>query len=427
MSDILVLGATGFTGRLVTRYLANHPQRSSFTLSIAGRSASKLEELKRELKIDDSVRTVQVDVTQAAQVEEVVRAVKVVINIVGPYWRWAEPVIRACAVHGVDYVDLSAEMPMTRAMILKYDYIASKTGAHIVPASGFDTVPADLNVLLANKTLKAAAGAGAGLARTLAVYRIEGGISGGTLDSILTTISIPAAHRDEAMGDYGLSPGIKGIQSPRPPAYFTVPHSRPREYAMEWIMARINIPTVQRSWGLHALASLQPGRAEEAYGPRFTYQESMTLPVPGFLPAVLLNITWYALIASLAYLAPARWLAKKLIPPSGSGPSEEAMEKGFMDVTTYAETDVPGVAVKSVARARGDPGYILSSMLISESALAFLFDADEIPAKKRGGGVHTPSTALGEVLVRRLKDTGRFEFESSIVDADEEAEGRKTR
>jgi len=118
--DILVLGATGFTGRLIVQYLADHPERSSFSLGIAARSRVKLHELKQRLQLDDTIYTLQVDVTDAIQVDEAVKQAKVIINTVGPYWRWGTNVVRACALNGKHYVDLTAETPWFHRIIMQY-------------------------------------------------------------------------------------------------------------------------------------------------------------------------------------------------------------------------------------------------------------------------------------------------------------------
>lgn len=110
-TDLLVLGATGFTGRLITRYLSVHPQRSVFTFAVGARSSAKLQKLLEELNLQNvsTIRTVQVDVTNPADIERAVKSTRVVINTVGPFWRWGTPVVEACARHGVHYVDLTGE------------------------------------------------------------------------------------------------------------------------------------------------------------------------------------------------------------------------------------------------------------------------------------------------------------------------------
>jgi len=118
-TDLLILGATGYTGRLITRYLSEHPQRSGFTFAVGARSRAKLTSLLENLGLlnDDTIGLVHVDVTRPAEVEEAVKSTRVVINTVGPYWYWGTPVVAACAKYGVHYVDITGETWWIRKII----------------------------------------------------------------------------------------------------------------------------------------------------------------------------------------------------------------------------------------------------------------------------------------------------------------------
>jgi short subunit dehydrogenase-like uncharacterized protein len=123
-TDLLILGATGHTGRLITRYLSAHPQRSAFRFAVGARSPAKLQTLLEELNLqnDADICIVQVDVTKTSEVEKAVKSTRVVINTVGPFWKWGTPVVAACAKHGVHYVDLTGETVWIRHIIQKYDF-----------------------------------------------------------------------------------------------------------------------------------------------------------------------------------------------------------------------------------------------------------------------------------------------------------------
>ncbi|OSX61816.1 hypothetical protein POSPLADRAFT_1047071 [Postia placenta MAD-698-R-SB12] len=436
MPDILVLGATGFTGRLVTRYLASHPARSSFTFAIAARSKSKLDELKRNLQLDDAIRVLQVDVTQPTQVEDAVKSARVVINTVGPFWKWGDPVVRACALNGRHYVDLAGETHWIRRMIWKYDYVATKNNAIIIPCCGFDSVPADLLVLLANNVLKDTVGPQAELGRSLTVYKMKGGLSGGTFSTIMTVTEIPPDEIRLSMEDYSLAPGIRGAPTPGPKLFHRVPLTSPRRYAMPWFMGGTNRAVAQRTWGLHALAAragnAQDDAARRVYGPRFTYDEGLQPGgISSFLPVLLMSVVYYLSLAAFFFLPPVRWVVKHLAPASGEGPSEEDMKNGWFEATNYTASapraGEPEVHVKTVMRGSGDPGYELTSVMIGESALAILLDKASLPALANQGGILTPASALGEVLVRRLEATGRVQFESTVVRPGDTEESRKAR
>ncbi|EMD32976.1 hypothetical protein CERSUDRAFT_77029 [Gelatoporia subvermispora B] len=444
MVDILVLGATGFTGRLITRYLATHPERASFKFAVAARSKSKLEELVRTYELDESVEKLQVDVTDPEQIDAAVRQAKVVLNTVGPYWRWGTPVVQACARYGKHYVDLSGETYWNRQIIEKYEVLAMKIGAIIVPACGFDSLPADLLVFLSNNTLKREAGPDTELAHSQTFYSLRGGVSGGTLSTMLTMLDeVPRHIVQESNRPYTLSPAIRGARVPRMQLAYAVPFAR-GAFGTFFPMAQPNQSIVQRTWGLHALATLSPsgynlpaqllGKVEDlrrrTYGPQFTYREAMILPVPGRIPAVLFSIGFMVTAVILAIFRPVRHLLWKFLPKSGEGPSESAMRNGWVEATNYTSSvptpSRPALHVKSIMRGRGDPGYSLTAVMISESALALLLDKPSLPPLAHAGGVLTPASALGEVIMRRLEKTGRVEFESAIVHTDKN-ESRKDR
>ncbi|OJA20837.1 hypothetical protein AZE42_02498 [Rhizopogon vesiculosus] len=159
MVDILILGATGYTGRLIAQYLAAHPQRSSFTFGLAARSQSRLENVVRGLNLPEGdIPTFIVDITKPSDVDAVVQHAKVVINTVGPYWRWGTSVVRACVQQGKHYVDLTGEVHWVKDIIFELDYAAVKSGSIVVPCCGLDSVPSDVLAFVANKTLKSFGG-----------------------------------------------------------------------------------------------------------------------------------------------------------------------------------------------------------------------------------------------------------------------------
>jgi len=329
-------------------------------------------------------------------------------------------------------------------MITKYDYVAAKNGAIIVPSCGFDSLPADILVMLANKTLKNAAGLHANMGRSVTAYRTQGGMSGGTLSTILTIIEeVPSHQLIEAMQDYALSPGMRAIDSPSPALYYTVPFTSPTQYALSFPMSRPNRAVVQRTWGLHEYAAVSSAAtqsenretvARETYGPEFTYEEYLVQPwLTSRLPAALMNLAYYTILAILIMFPPARWLLKRSAPVPGQGPSEEAMEDGFIEAINYTSSSPsakhPPTHVKTILRGRGDPGYLLTAIMISESALAILFEKPALPSLAHDGGILTPASAFGEVIVQRLEKSGRFEFESSLINStgSGKEERRKTR
>ncbi|KDQ31637.1 hypothetical protein PLEOSDRAFT_1061778 [Pleurotus ostreatus PC15] len=462
--DLLVLGATGFTGKLITRYLYAHPQHKNreFTFAIAGRSLSKLTALAKSIDLDTSlVPSVLVDVTNAEDVERAVKSAKVVINTVGPYWTWGTPVVRACVRHGVHYVDLTGEPPWVRDIIYEFDYAATRTGAIIVPSCGMDSIPSDYSVYLSYKHLGSLDQIhGWEMLDSTTAYNLRGGVSGGTISTGLTMLeNVPQEKMKESFKPYGLSP-VKGPRIAPRRLVYTMPHI-PRLVGAFFFMAPANRALVQRTWGLLEMVSLQSSPSPSSspsstpsingittgkvvrYGPNFTYDEF--LQMPSKMSAFTLSVGMMAVAACLVALKPVRWLFKRLVTQPGEGPSEETMQNGYIRVTNVT-TAVPAFAspptasastpttngnieptvVKSQFIGQGCPGYLLTSIMISESALSILLMRDRLPALAQRGGVLTPVTAFGDVLVERLERTGRFEFRSEVLDA-KSGEDRKRR
>ncbi|KAH9834188.1 Saccharopine dehydrogenase-domain-containing protein [Rhodofomes roseus] len=439
-ADIIVLGATGFTGRLIVDYLAHHPQRASFTFSVAGRSLAKLVALRQRYALDHTVKFYPMDVSKQEQVEEAVKSARVVISTVGPFMYWGETVLKACLKHRRHYVDLCGETAWIREMVLKYDYVAAKAGVLLIPSCGFDSVPADLTVYLANKTLKAAAGPQASLGDSLSVYRAKGGFSGGTQASLMAIVeNVPIDKLQEASVDYALAPatgkpGVKGR------LWYEIPFSDSKRYAMQFFMASANRAIVQRSWGLNTVAaaataakSASPGEQEELaraqYGAEFTYDECMerwsAKGALGRLSVASASLMFVVTMAMLLLFPPVRWLFKRFGIPPGQGPSKEKMQTGFFEITNYSKSvpapGAPEVHIKTAIHGRGDPGYLLSAKMVSECALAIALEKDRLPRMAQGGGILTPATAFGDVLVRRLEGTGAFSFESHVFSPEEES------
>ncbi|KZT27108.1 hypothetical protein NEOLEDRAFT_1131093 [Neolentinus lepideus HHB14362 ss-1] len=429
MADILVLGATGFTGRLTTRYLSTHPQRAEFTLAVGARSRERLEKLAKDLSLGDIVQLVQVDVTNAEDVEKAVASVKVVINTVGPYWKWGKNVVKACAKLGKGYLDLTGEAHWTANMIWHYDYLATKTGAVIIPSCGLDSIPSDISVFLANRTLKALAGPDTTIERTDTAVEVKGIMSGGTLSTIMTTLEdVPKEQARVGERDYALMSSIIGRPSPPTRLLYKLSVPSPPMYGSFWMMSTANRRIVERTWGLHQLAALGGGAKEKelAYGPDFVYDEFLS--APNRLTAIVISLSMITIGFALL-LPPVRWILKS-IRPAGSGSDDATLEKGRMLITsiTTSSPDATGkkTYVRTIQRGRGDPGYLLTSMMLGEGALALVLERDSLPALAHQGGILTPMSALGDVLIKRLGDTGRFDFESEVILTDGE-ESRKTR
>ncbi|KAH7912758.1 Saccharopine dehydrogenase-domain-containing protein [Hygrophoropsis aurantiaca] len=426
MVDVLVLG-TGITGRLVVQYLNSHRQKASFTFGLAGRSQSKLSGLISEFSLNN-VPVFTVDVTNAAEVESVIQHAQVIINTVGPYWLWGNNVISACVRHGKHYVDLTGEPHWVKDIIATFDYVATQTGSIIVPCCGNISIPADVLVFVANKTLKAFAGSSATIDRSVSAWSLIGlGLSGGTAASMLAGFEEVPRHKLVASSpDFCLSP-VQGVPNLRPRLVYTLPFSSPPVRGSCSAMT-LNRQVVFRTWGLHELTSQLNARDSETaetskaltYGPNFKYEEFMVFPsfFQALMHTVLINIG----TITLSICSWARKLARRLLPKAGDGPSDEYLEKGAVQITNVTTSTDPQsrpTVIRTTFDGRGEPAYLLSSIMVAESALCIILNGRELPPVAKSGGVLTPMSAFGDVLVERLKACGRIEIRSEILlDAD---------
>ncbi|KAL4062488.1 Saccharopine dehydrogenase-domain-containing protein [Scleroderma yunnanense] len=437
MLDILVLGATGYTGRLVTRYLATHPQRATFTFGLAARSQQKLKVLTDELgDAVHKVPTFVVDVTKADAVESVVQEARVVINAVGPYRLWGTPIVQACVRYKRHYLDLSGETPWVQEIIQKFDYAAAKSNIVIVPYAGLDSVPSDLLAYVANKTLKLFAGSSTTVDMSTSAWRLNGiGISGGTFFTVLSSLEdLPKTKLKAGLSDFAISP-VRGTPATCPRAFYSLPILNPPVRGALYLMSIVNTQTVQRSRGLFELAARNPtvvfpheisatvDMSDCSYGTTFKYEEFMVLPsrLHALLLFILVNIVGFLMVV----FPPARWVARKLMPEPGQGPTDRQLEAGSVHITniTTSTPDAKGrtVSVRSTFKGKGEPGYLLSSIIISEAALALVLNKDSLPPFGRRGGVLTPMTAFGDILIQRLNACGRISIESEVLPSGYEA------
>ncbi|KAF7325310.1 Sacchrp-dh-NADP domain-containing protein [Mycena venus] len=445
---VLVLGATGFTGKLITEYLAGHKDGAAFTLALGARSKSRLDAVVSSLDLGTAVELHVVDTTRQDQLEAVVKKATVVINTVGPFYLWGTPVVEACVKHGVHYVDLTGETHWVKRIITRCHYTATKTGAIIIPSCGLDSLPADITAYLSSKTLRDHSGQPVHIDSSLSAYNMRGGMSGGTIHtgiSMLETVS-----REElrvANQEYSISPSV-GMPSPRKPLIYRLrlPDTGKTLIGATYFMARADCSLVQRSWGLLEVEAAQD-KSYLHYGPAFKYDEFF---VTGSAVRAVLLTLGMAIGVGVMLVSPLRWLLKKSPPPNlaKARPNRHVRNNGFLKVTNLT-TAVPSpdraapLQAKTVLVGQGDPGYKLTSgmcicsafipllttahkVLISEAGLSLALNPrDALPAIGRRGGVLTPATALGDVLVDRLATSGRVTFESKIVSARPQ-EGKKT-
>ncbi|HEX3765504.1 MAG TPA: saccharopine dehydrogenase NADP-binding domain-containing protein [Kofleriaceae bacterium] len=385
--DIVLFGATGFTGRLVADYLARAAQREPVRWAIAGRSHDKLAALGLGVPI------IVGDALDAAAMRALAQRTTVVCTTVGPFARYGSELVAACAAAGTHYCDLTGEVPWMRRMIDAHHAQAQATGARIVQPCGFDSIPSDLGCWAAQQAFAARFGSPA--RKVTAVFGEQrGGLSGGTFASafgIAREAEREPAVRALLANPYALDPDPAAARPPAPDetsigwqpvlGMFTVP----------FVMAQVNTRVVRRG---HALAGFP-------WGKDFTYREVMS--TPGSLRGAALAAGITGGLAALALAMSQPWLRERLAhraPPPGEGPSAETRARGHWIVRLVAE-GAGGERAVYVASDRADPGYGSTSKMLGEAALCLARDPLTSP-----GGVLTPSVAMAQPLLDRLRRAG---------------------
>jgi len=393
--DVIVYGASGFTGRLVAEYLGK--QRET-RWAMAGRDRTKLEAVRTEINAPLSTPIIEANARDVASLDAMARRAKVVISTVGPYQLYGEPLVAACANAGADYVDLCGEPNWIAEMIAKYDGPAKQSGARIVISCGFDSIPFDCGVFYLQKLARERLGAPAQRVRGR-VRVMKGDFSGGTLASMLATMD--AGKRDpnvaKLMRDpFALSPE-RGPSQPRGDAPL---HDADIDaWAAPFVMAPINTKNVHRTNALLGYA----------YGRDFTYDE-MVGTGSGAQGEKRARAAAKAAQTQMVLLAlpPTRALLRTFVlPKPGQGPSRAAREAGRYDVL-FVGDNASGQVRASVAGDM-DPGYGSTSKMISEAALCL---ARDVSREQTPGGVWTPAAAMGDALITRLTARAGLTFNS---------------
>jgi short subunit dehydrogenase-like uncharacterized protein len=393
--DLVVFGASGFVGRLLAAYLAEHAP-ADLRIALAGRSRPKVEEVRAGLPVAARDWPVlEADSSDPASLTALAESTRVLVTTVGPYARYGLPVVEACARAGTHYADLTGEPLFVREAIDRFDAVARESGARIVHSCGFDSVPSDLSALLLAERAKAD-GAG-GLTDVRLVAMLKGGVSGGTIDSLRAQVEAVATDpslRRTLSDPYALSPDRSAEPDTRQPPDAGPPARTPDGgWTAPFVMASFNTRIVRRSNALQ----------DWSYGRGFRYSEVMGVGSGPLGAATAVGVT-AGLAGALAAMsfAPTRALLDRVLPAPGTGPSEEARRKGWFRMAVDATTE-NGRKYQATAAGPGDPGYAATAVMLGESALALALDGDRLPDR---AGSLTPATALGNVLVERLRAAG---------------------
>jgi short subunit dehydrogenase-like uncharacterized protein len=416
--DIVVWGATGFTGRLTAEKLAARVgSGSDLRWALGGRNKAKLEAVRASLGSGaQDVPIIVGDSHDVASLEGLVARTSVVCSTVGPYAVHGSELLGACARSGTHYCDISAEPHWIRTMMEAHAAEAAQTGARIVHACGMDSIPSDVGVLFLQRWAQELHGEPCSNVR-MRVTGMKGGFSGGTAASLLHATD--AGRRDPSIGramrePYYLAPEghRQGPDLAHDMRSVEVEYDEDlRAWTKPFFMGPVNSKIVRRTNAL----------LDYPYGEDFHYREAALVADgrAGWLKAKGEAIGYVGFLSAVG-TSPTRWLLQRyVLPASGEGPSRDVRESGHWEMAFIGET--PGC---KTARARvtgdGDPATDSTSRMLVESALCLVEDADVIPV---GGGSWTPASAMGDLLLSRLPAHAGVRFEA---EPHPDGEGRPT-
>ena len=399
--DLVVFGASGFTGRLVAEYLhGRETPDDRLRWAVAGRNREKLERVLQNLGISPgSVPVLVADSNDSESLEAIASRSRVILTTVGPYARYGSKLVAACVKHGTDYCDLAGEVQWMRQMIDRHQRDAEASGARIVHACGFDSIPSDIGVWYLQK--ESAERFGSACRRvSLGVRAMRGGFSGGTAASLLNAV-------EEGRRDKNVARVLTHPYSLNPAGQREGPDGRDQTgsrydedlgvWTCPFVMALINMRVVRRSNAL----------LDYPYGRDFQYRESvMTGPgAGGRMKAVAASAAFKGFMVASAVDLSRKFVVKPLLPDPGKGPEKEERDAGFFNLVLAGRT-ARGETLRVRVTGDRDPGYGSTSKMISESAICLARDA--LGAR---GGFWTPASAMGDELLERLRAHAGVQFE----------------
>jgi short subunit dehydrogenase-like uncharacterized protein len=384
--DIVVYGATGFTGRLVAEYLAAHyTGKDDPKWAMAGRSRDKLASVRDEIGAPADTALIVADGSDAASLKAMVEQARSVISTVGPYQLYGSDLVAACAASGTDYLDLCGEPLWMRQMIDAHEAAAKSSGARVLFSCGFDSIPFELGVFFVEAEAKKAFGAPVSRVKGR-VRNMKGTFSGGTAASARATFA--AVAKDLSLvsmvqDPFVLTPGFDGPKQPR--GNKPLLDEDMGSWTAPFVMATINTRNVHRS---NMLMNFP-------YSKDFVYDE-MVLTGPGERGE--------ANAKKVVAAVNAERMGASGGPKPGEGPSKEERENGMYDLLFVAIAP-DGRQVRAAVKGDRDPGYGSTSKMISECAICLLRDTPDVPA-----GIWTPGAAMGHKLIKRLVDHAGLTF-----------------
>ncbi len=376
--DVVLLGVTGFTGRMALEYVLLNYGDTDLKLAVAGRSTKRVKTAVDEAFKSTGINrfdipVLECDASNTDHLSATVKSTRVVATTAGPFNKIGTKLVEACAYHGTSYSDITGETSWVKGNILRCSKAAEKTGARIVSLCGHDCIPWDLSIAAMNEEMPA----GESLVEASFGDEISSAASGGTVATIVNAVEDPA---------------------PKPPRV----SSGDPMYKAAGAKVKNESPLFANGKGMHFLmSSVNAEAVKRVAKSKFTYEEYLV--TPDFKTSVSNALTFWAGIMALL-TPPLRpvLLSRGLIPKQGSGLSLKAQERGYLRVTGTGRGD-KGTVVKTCMYMDVDPGYRDTSRLLMESALCLLYDVDRM---EEGGGVWTPGSVMAKPLMERLTTSG---------------------
>ncbi|PSB55776.1 saccharopine dehydrogenase family protein [Chamaesiphon polymorphus] len=408
--DVVLYGASGFVGKQTVRYFAERAGEK-VRWAIAGRDRSKLESVKAEVGID--VDILVADSQDKTAIDAIVSQTRVLLNTAGPFALYGNAIVDACVRYRTHYVDITGETPWVKGLIDRYHVQAATDGTRIIPCCGFDSVPSDLGAYLLVRYLQRELGTDC--TQVKAYYQAAGGFNGGTLASGLNILD--SGELEQLGNPFLLNPpesvptDINKHRDPTSPQY----DAEMETWVAPFFMGVVNTRIVRRSWALFDReASLEENRWQESYGKDFSYQEYCKFNPPLAWLQSAAMVGGMAIIGGAIAIPPLRHLIESILPKVGSGPTEQTMNEGWFRCELLGWGS-QGQRVRGLIADVGDPGNRATVKFVCESALCLAVDFDRLPGGAQRGGILTPATGLGDVLVQRLQQAGmRLEVETII-------------
>ena len=390
--DIIIYGATGFTGKLCVKYFQS--LNTTVTWAMAGRNLIKLQKVA-----DDHQAKVEIllaDSDDESALDNLTSRARVILSTTGPFHRYGSKLVASCIKNHAHYVDITGENFWVKGLIEKHHAEASAKGIRIIPSCGFDSIPSDLGAFFSAQAI------GKPIKRIESFHSYEGGASGGTLETMFSMGELDLG--DDLTNPFLLNPEDSYSDEQMQLSSDRVGIAKKNEinaWSGPFIMATANTRVVRRTEALLALR-------QESYGPDFTYQEHA------------FHKSWWSAARSLVLtglsvlilLSPLKRLVKPFLPKPGEGPSESVQENGWFDCKFIVQAEDGTKSVFNM-NGRGDPGYKVTSKLVSECALCLIEDQDTLPGGSEYGGILTSASGLGKSLIARLKRVG-INFEGPI-------------